>query len=50
MVSSLGKILLGWLAAVVALGLVRYQPWKGSGESQASRRREHLSVGFLPVT
>jgi hypothetical protein len=42
-------------AAVVALGLLRYQPWqRGSTTRSAPQatetRRAVLKVGFLPVT
>lgn len=44
----------GTLAFLVGLALARYQPWRwwdaDYQESLASRAREHLAVGFLPVT
>lgn len=44
----------GTLAFLTGLTLARYQPWNlwspGYQEALAERAREHLAVGFLPVT
>jgi hypothetical protein len=47
------KILLGAVAVIAILGLLRFKPWQRSQSSQANGEttaREQLSVGFLPVT
>ena len=41
-----------WIVGVVVvlgvLGLLRFKPWQRGGDGQVAR--EHLQVGFLPVT
>lgn len=43
------KILLGALAVVAVLGLLRYKPWQRR-DQPAGTTRASLNVGFLPVT
>jgi hypothetical protein len=43
------------VAVLALLALLRFQPWRGSGERgsaapTAGAGRESLTVGFLPVT
>ena len=45
------KIVLGVLAVIALLGLLRYKPWQRSqSQQEAANARAHLNVGFLPVT
>jgi hypothetical protein len=52
--SSAARWILGAVAIVAVLGVLRYKPWQRSGAQQAvdqgSGARESLNVGFLPVT
>ncbi len=50
--SSVSRWVLGLVALVAVLGLIRFKPWQrltatGGGGAEA---RERLNVGFLPVT
>ncbi|MCG3161529.1 MAG: hypothetical protein JMDDDDMK_02712 [Acidobacteria bacterium] len=48
------KIILGAIAAIAVLGLLRFKPWQRSQTqrqgSETSTARAQLNVGFLPVT
>ena len=51
--SSAARWILGVIAFVVAITLLRFRPWEHTGNQQLSQTgeaRETLSVGFLPVT
>jgi len=52
--SSAARWILGVIAIIAALGLLRYKPWQRSATQQTSDQtaesREKLNVGFLPVT
>jgi NitT/TauT family transport system substrate-binding protein len=52
--SSATRWILGVIAVIAALGLLRYKPWQRGGSQQTGDRgseaRESLNVGFLPVT
>jgi hypothetical protein len=45
------KIILGAVAVMAILGLLRFKPWqRSSSPSETSTARAQLNVGFLPVT
>jgi hypothetical protein len=51
--SSVSRWVLGLVALVAVLGIIRFKPWQrltapGGGETASARER--LNVGFLPVT
>ena len=51
--SSTARWVLGTLAFIVALGVLRYKPWQRPETQEnaaATHARETLAVGFLPVT
>ena len=52
--SPAAQWILGVVACITMLGLLRYKPWLGGGSTAdggAGRRpRERLTVGYLPVT
>ena len=51
--SSAARWIIGVIAVIAALGLLRYKPWqRGAQQSadQTNEAREKLKVGFLPVT
>ena len=52
--SSATRLILGVIAIIAVLGLLRYKPWHRGGSQQTvdqgSGARESLNVGFLPVT
>ncbi|HZF41178.1 MAG TPA: ABC transporter substrate-binding protein [Blastocatellia bacterium] len=51
--SSAARWIIGVIAVIAALGLLRYKPWqRGAQETanMADEAREKLNVGFLPVT
>jgi len=51
--SSAARWILGTLAFIVVLGLLRYKPWQRPGTQENAavpHARETLAVGFLPVT
>jgi len=52
--SSAAQWILGVVAFIAVLGLLRYKPWLGSGSTADSGvgggPRERLTVGYLPVT
>ena len=52
--SSATRWILGVIAIIAVLGLLRYKPWQRGGAQQTADRgseaRESLNVGFLPVT
>jgi hypothetical protein len=52
--SSATRWILGVIAIIAVLGLLRYKPWQRSGSQQTvdqgSEGRASLNVGFLPVT
>jgi len=52
--SSATRWIIGVIAIIAVLGLLRYKPWKRGGTQQtadqAAEAREKLNVGFLPVT
>ena len=49
--SPLMRWIVGAVAAVAVLGLLRAKPWQGGGSAaQAPAQRETLAVGYLPVT
>ena len=47
--SSLAKVIVGGIAVVAVLGVLRYKPWQRGGNEEGAVRQQ-LSVGFLPVT
>ena len=45
------KIILGVIAAIAVLGLLRFKPWqRGTRPADIADARASLNVGFLPVT
>jgi hypothetical protein len=45
------KIIIGAVAVIAILALLRFKPWQGSqSQSETSSARAQLNVGFLPVT
>ena len=51
--SSVSRWVLGLVALVAVLGLVRFKPWQRlapPGAGRTAEARERLNVGFLPVT
>jgi hypothetical protein len=51
--SSAARWIIGVIAVIAVLGLLRYKPWqRGPLETanQTGEAREKLNVGFLPVT
>ncbi|MGH9768062.1 MAG: hypothetical protein ACREAB_11560 [Blastocatellia bacterium] len=52
--SSAARWIIGVIAVIVVLGLLRYKPWQRGGThqtaDQAAEAHERLNVGFLPVT
>lgn len=48
--SPLARIALIVVAAVAALGIIRYKPWQMLRSTPPAAEREHLTVGYLPVT
>lgn len=47
--SPIAKIALAVVAGILALGVLRFKPWQAL-RGDATGEREHLTVGFLPVT
>ena len=51
--SSATRWIIGVIAVIAALGLLRYKPWQRGAQQTAdsgNEARERLNVGFLPVT
>lgn len=49
--SPIVKIVLGAIAVIIILGLLRFKPWQRSHSvEEIGGGREQLNVGFLPVT
>ena len=52
--SSVSRWVLGLVALVAVLGLIRFKPWQRlaspGGGGRTAEARERLNVGFLPVT
>jgi len=51
--SSAARWIIGVIAVIAVLGLLRYKPWqRGAQQSDGltGEAREKLNVGFLPVT
>ena len=51
--SSAARLIIGVIAVIAALSLLRYKPWQRGAQQtagQTSEAREKLNVGFLPVT
>jgi hypothetical protein len=51
--SSTARWIIGVIAVIAALGLLRYKPWQRGAQQtadQTNEAREKLNVGFLPVT
>lgn len=51
--SPITKILLGVVAVIALLGLLRYKPWQSKNAAttdETADARPQLNVGFLPVT
>ena len=51
--SSAARWIIGVVAVIAVLGLLRYKPWQRSAQQTAGlgdEAREKLNVGFLPVT
>ncbi len=57
--STMLRIVLGAIAVIALLGLLRFKPWQRSDSDtiaavntsdNANRTRQELTVGFLPVT
>src|ERR1044071_7517868 len=56
---TLGRVVIGVVLAITALGLLRYRPWNNRGaanvrdvihEGSNTKATRELTVGFLPVT
>jgi len=53
--SSATRWVLGVVAVIAVLGLLRFKPWQHgglgrTGTGNSDQARQELSVGFLPVT
>jgi hypothetical protein len=51
--SSAARWIIGVIAVIAALGLLRYKPWHRGARQDAGltgEAHEKLNVGFLPVT
>jgi len=51
--SSAARWIIGVVAFIAVLGVLRYKPWQRGAQqtaSQTNEAREKLNVGFLPVT
>jgi hypothetical protein len=51
--SSAARWIIGVVAVIAVLGLLRYKPWQRGAQQTANladEAREKLNVGFLPVT
>jgi hypothetical protein len=51
--SSAARWIIGVIAIIAVLGLLRYKPWQRGAQQTANpadEAREKLNVGFLPVT
>ena len=55
--SSTARVVVGVIAAIALLTVLRFKPWQGDGARPGSpgaaspnKSRQELSVGFLPVT
>jgi hypothetical protein len=51
--SSAARWIIGMVAVIAVLGLLRFKPWQRGAQQTAdsgSAAREKLQVGFLPVT
>ena len=51
--SSAARTIIGVIAVIAVLGLLRYKPWQRGAQQNAGstdEAREKLNVGFLPVT
>jgi len=51
--SSAARWIIGVIAVIAVLGLLRYKPWQRGAQQTAGltdEAREKLKVGFLPVT
>ena len=51
--SSAARWIIGVIAVIAVLGLLRYKPWQRGAQRDAGltdEAREKLNVGFLPVT
>ena len=45
--SSIARWVIGVIAAIAVLGLIRFKPWE---RNRSAALRQDLKVGFLPVT
>ena len=53
--STTARIVLGVLAIIIVLGVLRFKPWQrftasDTAVTDSNNQREQLAVGFLPVT
>jgi hypothetical protein len=50
--STMGRVIVGVVAVLAVLALLRFKPWKrlGGDDAGANLARQSLNVGFLPVT
>jgi uncharacterized membrane protein len=51
--SSAVRLIIGVIAVIAVLGLLRYKPWQRGAQQTSGltdEAREKLNVGFLPVT
>ena len=51
--SSAARLIIGVIAVIAVLGLLRYKPWQRGAQQSSGltdEAREKLNVGFLPVT
>ena len=53
--STTARIVLGVLAIIIVLGVLRFKPWQrftasDTGVNNPNNPRGQLAVGFLPVT
>ena len=51
--SSVARWIIGVMAVIAVLGLLRYKPWQRGAQQNAGstgEAHEKLNVGFLPVT
>jgi hypothetical protein len=54
--SPLSRVVLGAVAAIAVLTMLRFRPWEGptgpttANDGNPNKTRQELTVGFLPVT
>jgi hypothetical protein len=50
--STTVRVIIGVVAVLAVLALLRFKPWQrfGGGDASTNLARQSLNVGFLPVT